>query len=241
MSRLKALLIILTLVCFARCKESTDSLHGDPDNGGLFLPDGFEALVVADSTGPARHLAVNENGDIYVKMRFSRGKGAKGNVALRDTTHDGKADMIERFGDYEDRGGYGTSMRIHRGYLYFSSARVVYRNKLTPGKLIPESEMETILTDDHPHAIHWHMTKPVAFDDQGNMFVPFGAPSNACQDLTLTPAGKPGFPGLNPCPELEKHGGIWRFDAGKTGTICFYYTPTFMRPGKAQFFHRRSS
>ncbi len=60
-----------------------------------FLPGGFEAVVVVDSLGPARHLAVNDNGDIYVKLRFSRtGKG--GNAALRDTTHDGKADIIKR-------------------------------------------------------------------------------------------------------------------------------------------------
>ena len=213
---LKVLFIVLTFWCFTRCKGPTELPPGDPCNGGLFLPDGFEALVVSDSIGPARHLAVNDNGDIYIKLRFSKG-GKGGNVALRDTTHDGKADIIKRFGEYEDRGGYGTSMRIHDGYLYFSSAKVVYRNKLTPGKLIPDSKIEVILTDDHAHGIHWHMTKPIAFDDQGNMFVPFGAPSNACQDMKLTPGGKPGFAGLNPCPELENHGGIWRFDAVKTG------------------------
>ena len=212
----KALFIILILLCFTACKTPTELPPGDPGNGGLFLPEGFEAVVVADSIGPARHLAVNDNGDIYVKLRFSRG-GKGGNAVLRDTTHDGKADIIKRFGDYKDDGGYETAMRIHDGYLYFSSTKAVYRNKLTPGKLIPESKMEVVLTDDHAHGVHWHMTKPVAFDDKGNMFVPFGAPSNACQDLKLTPAGRPGFAGLNPCPELELHGGIWRFDASKTG------------------------
>ncbi len=63
-----------------------------------------------------------------------------------------------------------------------------------PGKLIPESKIEVILTDDHAHGVHWHMTKPVAFDDKGNMFVPFGAPSNACQDLKLTRPGDPDLP-----------------------------------------------
>lgn len=211
----KLLFIALALLCCTQCGRPPELPPGDPGNGGLFLPDGFEAVVVADSVGPARHLAVNDNGDIYVKLRYSRGKG--GNAALRDTTHDGKADIIKGFGDYEDHGGYETAMRIHNGYLYFSSTKIVYRNKLTPGKLIPESKTEVILTDDHAHGVHWHMTKPVAFDDKGNMFVPFGAPSNACQDLKLTPAGRPGFAGLNPCPELENHGGIWRFDATKTG------------------------
>ena len=211
----KSQLFALLLLSFAGCNTPGDLPPGDPDNGGLFLPEGFEAVVVTDSIGPARHLAVNDNGDIYVKLRSSRGKG--GNAALRDTTRDGRADIIQRFGDYDDKGGYGTAMRIHDGYLYYSSAKVLYRNKLTPGKLIPESKTEVVLTDDHAHGLHWHMTKPVSFDDKGNMYVPFGAPSNACQDLKLTPGGRPGFAGLSPCPELELHGGIWRFDATKTG------------------------
>jgi len=189
---------------------------GDSDNGGLFLPGNFEALVVADSIGPARHIAVNNNGDIYVKLRFSK-MGEGGNVALRDSTNDGKADIIKRFGDYMDEGSLANGIEIHNRYLYFSSELVLYRNKLTPGKLIPDSKMEVVLTDDHEHGTHWHITKPVSFDNKGNMYVPFGAPSNACQDLNNTPGGIPGFPGLDPCPDLEKHGGIWKFDANKTG------------------------
>lgn len=41
------------------------------------------------------------------------------------------------------------------------------------------------------------------------MYVPFGAPSNACQE----PKRTPGASGLDPCPQLEDHAGIWRFDA----------------------------
>ena len=105
-----------------------------PDNGGLFLPGNFEAVVVADSIGPARHIAVNDNGDIYVKLRFSK-VGEGGNVALRDSTNDGKADIIKRFGDYDNKGSLANGMRIHNGYLYFSSELVLYRNKLTPGQI----------------------------------------------------------------------------------------------------------
>ncbi len=199
------------------CKQSEKLPEADPDNGGLFLPGNFEALVVADGIGRARHLAVNDNGDIYVKLSSSDSLQG-GNMALRDTNHDGRADIIERFGGEGDvRGFYGTGMTIHNGYLYYSSATELYRQKLTPGKLIPESERETVLTDDHAHGVHWHITKPVAFDKQGYMYVPFGAPSNACQELSATPNGAPEGVGLDPCPELEAHGGIWRFDATKTG------------------------
>ncbi len=209
-------ILLLTVLFFLGCKTKKELPPGDPDDGGLFLPGNFEAVVVAESVGPARHIAVNDNGDIYVKLRYSK-KGEKGNVALRDSTGDGKADIMERFGDYMNQGSLANGMRIHNGYLYFSSELVLYRTKLTPGKLIPDSKMEVVLTDDHEHGSHWHITKPVSFDNKGNMYVPFGTPSNSCQDLDNKPAGIPGVPGRDPCPELEQHGGIWKFDANKTG------------------------
>lgn len=213
----KLCLVALAIsIFFTQCKIPDTLPKGDADNGGLFLPDNFEALVVADSTGPARHLAVNDNGDIYVKLRYSK-KGEGGNIGLRDTNNDGKADSIVHFGDYFNEGSLANCMRIHKGYLYFASERVVYRNKLSPGKLVPETKMDTILTEDtEQRGSIWHITKPIAFDNDGHMYVPFGAPSNACQDLIMTPGGTPGFAGLNPCPELEHYGGIWQFDANKT-------------------------
>lgn len=213
---LKICWLTLFLFFFNHCNRVGKLPPGDKDNGGLFLPGGFEAVVVADSVGPARHLTVNDNGDIYVKLRYSK-KGEGGNLALRDSNKDGKADTIVQFGDYYNEGDLSNSMRIHDGYLYFASELVVYRNKLTPGKLVPESKIEIVLTDDHEEGSHWHITKPISFDDKGHMYIPFGAPSNACQDLIRTPGGTPGFAGLDPCPDLEKHGGVWQFDAHKTG------------------------
>ena len=48
------------------------------------------------------------------------------------------------------------------------------------------------------------------------MYVNVGAPSNACQ-ATGQADRKPEMPGQNPCPLLENHGGIWRFDENATG------------------------
>ncbi|MEX2512992.1 MAG: c-type cytochrome [Cyclobacteriaceae bacterium] len=200
---------VSTLLLCYHCTTKDPLPQADPDHGGLTLPEGFEALVVVDSTGRGRHLAVNHNGDIYVKLRYAEEGGS--NVALRDTTGDGRADIMAYFGDYQDEGSLANGMRIHNGYLYYSSARVVYRNKLVPGKLVPDSPMETVLTDDHEHGIHWHITKPMSFDQEGNMYVPFGSPSNACQDMENKPGGIPGSDGLDPCPELVEHGGIWKF------------------------------
>ena len=180
---------------------------GDPNNAGLYLPGGFEALVVVDSIkGRARHLTVNTNGDVYVKLRFPDSLG--GNAALRDTNGDGKADVVKTFDDYLDRSSLGTEMKIHNGYLYFSSVTRIFRQKLTD-ELVPDTPMELIVRDtQRPRQ---HDTKPIAFDKKGNLYTVFGAPSDACQVNDRSPMS----PGIFPCPLLEHRGGVWRFDANK--------------------------
>lgn len=209
-SRLTTVLLLFIAFAFPQCKNGLPS--GDADNGGLKLPDGFEAVVVVDSLrGQARHLAVNDNGNIYVKLMYP--VQGESNVALQ-VDGNGKMNVNKYFGKYDDW-GYGTAMRIYNGYLYFSSETVVYRCRLRSGTLLPDEKLEVVLTDDHPHGRHEHIAKPLAFDDKGNMYVPFGAPSDACQEMNRIP----GSPGRNPCPLLVDHGGIWRFDANKTGQV----------------------
>ncbi len=216
------IVIGLVFLSAVACKTKMKELQSDPRNGGLFLPDQFEALVVVDSIGSARHIAVNDNGDIYVKLTFNeKMNGRGGTVGLRDIDGDGKADSIAYFGDYTDVGNSAVGMTIHDGHLYTSTVVQVLRTKLTPGKLIPENKTDIMLTDLDPNVSHnWHTTKPVAFDKKGNMYVPFGTPTDAGQDITkYGPAGKPGGVGLDPVPDLENHGGIWRFDARRINQV----------------------
>ncbi len=175
----------------------------DADNGGIQLPEGFCALVVADDLGAARHLIAAPNGDLFVAIRNQREPGAI--VALRDTDGDGRADVQERFGD-----DGGTSIRLHKGYLYVGRTSAIVRYPMTPGKLVPDGPAEVLVTLPVQRA---HAAKGFAFDGKGSMFVNVGAPSNACQD----PDRKEGVPGQDPCPLLEKHGGIWRYDEAKPG------------------------
>jgi len=215
----KVFMALLLLLTFVQCATEKEKLlpPADDANGGLYLPGGFEALTVVDSIGRTRHLTVSDNGDIYAQL--SNSENGNGTIALRDNDRDGKADSIVHFGDYIDKGRSATGITIHNGYLYVSTKRNIYRNKLKQGELIPTSKTEVVLTDMDPNVgRHWHTTKPVAFDDKGNMYVPFGSPSDACQDMEkYGPVGIPGGKGIDPCPELENHAGIWRFDADKIG------------------------
>ena len=182
------------------------------ENGGLFLPEGFEAEALVNRLdGQVRHIAVNDNGDVYVKLREAHED--YGNAVLRDTDGDGRSDDIKFFGKYPIYGRYGTAMRIHKGYLYFSSQKTVYRQKLGSGEMVPESELEEIVIDPNEPPAREHVGKPIAFDNEGHLFVPFGAPSNACQD----PKRTPGQPGVDPCHQLDTYGGVWRFDAETPG------------------------
>jgi glucose/arabinose dehydrogenase len=197
--------LLLTACLLAGCSgEKTQQIKfdADPENAGISLPEGFGAIVVADNLGRARHLAVHENGNIYVMLQ--RYENNFGMVALKDTTNDGRADRIEYFGDFT-----GTGIGIHKGHLYFSSDTAVMRYKLNGSALLPEGDPEIIAMGFIPE--RQHGAKPFSFDEKGNMFVTVGAPSNNCQERDRTP----GSPGMDPCPLLELYAGIWKFSDSK--------------------------
>ncbi|HSC46479.1 MAG TPA: PQQ-dependent sugar dehydrogenase, partial [Gammaproteobacteria bacterium] len=178
----------------------------DADVGGINLPPGFCATVFADKLGKARHLVVGADGTVYVALE-ERAHGG-GIVALRDADGDGHADQLKYFGD-----SGGTGIALYAGYLYFATDTEVLRYRLAPGQLAPSAPPESVVRgfpDQNQHA-----AKSIAIDADGSLYVNVGAPSNACQQADRAA----GSPGLRPCPLLARHGGIWRFDAGRPGQV----------------------
>lgn len=188
------------MVLLGACQMNTKKASEQGDNAGLKLPEGFRASIFADNVGNARHLDVNSNGDVYVSL--SRVKYGGGIVCLRDENKDGIADVVKYHGKYD-----GTGIKLHQGYLYFGADTAVVRFKLNEGELLPSETAELIATGFDKQT--QHETKPITFDQNGNMYVTVGAPSNACQEQDRTK----GSPGIDPCPLLEFHAGIWRFKA----------------------------
>jgi len=174
-------------------------------NGGVSVPDGFCARVFARNVGDLRHLAVGPHGTVYAALSSDR--NGDGIAVLKDTNGDGKADSVR----YAGGRVAGTGIRVHDGYLYFGENDRIVRFRIDPKTDMPSGKEEVVvggLPEQHEHA-----AKSFAFDGDGHLYVNVGAPSNACQKEDRVPHS----PGLDPCPLLEKHGGVWRFDADKTG------------------------
>jgi glucose/arabinose dehydrogenase len=185
---------------------------------GITVPAGFCATVFADSIGHARHLAVADNGTVYVNtwsgVYYGNDRPHAGGflVALRDTTGDGRADVVARFGDSVQSGGKGgTGIALYRGALYAEANDKILRYPLAAGGMAPAGAPAVVvdrlpLTGDHP-------AHPFAIDSSGGLFVNSGTATNACQVKNRIPLS----PGHRPCTELAVRGGIWRYDATRTG------------------------
>ncbi len=205
---LRSLAVMAMVSCFLNstasdsAKVQLSKAEPDPDNGGLKLSKGFGAITLISELGRNRHLVINTNGDIYVRM--ARLRDGKGIVVLHENAN-GKAEVVKSFGNF-----FGTGVAIKNGYLYASSDSSVFRFKL--------NEKNEVMNPDAPEMIvtglmskRSHQTKSIAIDNAGNLYVNIGAPSNSCQEEDRAPGSK----GKDPCPILDSAAAIWQFKADK--------------------------
>jgi glucose/arabinose dehydrogenase len=188
------------------------------DDSGLTLPAGFCATIFADEIGHARHLVVAPNGVVYVNtwsgVYYGNDTPHAGGflVALKDRAGRGKADINQRFGETVQSGGAGgTGIDFYHGALYAEINDKIVRYILPAGSIVPPDPPQPIVTGlplggDHP--MH-----PFAIDPAGTMYVDMGTATNSCQPQNRSLES----PGTVPCTELVTRGGIWRYDANKTG------------------------
>ncbi|THU40501.1 sorbosone dehydrogenase [Niastella caeni] len=209
---MKKILILAYTVAIAATAFASDTTRvkssstgvATRDEAPITLPQGFKSVVVTSGLGKARHIVVAANGDVFVKLE--KLKEGKGIMRLHDANGDGKADEITGFGNY-----VGTGITIKNGYLYASSNDDVYRYKINEKTgtvdIASEEKIVTGLVNKNQHN-----SKSLALDNEGNIYVNIGAPSNCCQVQDRVK----GSPGQDPCPILEQAGGIWQFKADKT-------------------------
>ncbi|MDJ1499919.1 PQQ-dependent sugar dehydrogenase [Xanthocytophaga agilis] len=206
MFRACALVLAVSVFSGFRDNGKNDGLPGKEKlvmqkETGLKIPAGFDATIVAENLGTARHLVVTPKGKVYVKL--AKLKDGKGIAMLEDTNGDGKVDQQKFFGDF-----VGTGIAIKGNYLYASSNEEVFRYTLNAnGEVTNPDKPEKIVTGLINR--HQHESKSIVLDNNGNLYVNIGAYSNACQEKDRTKGSK----GMTPCPILDSAGGIWQFKA----------------------------
>ncbi|MGQ0561637.1 MAG: PQQ-dependent sugar dehydrogenase [Gemmatimonadota bacterium] len=162
----------------------------DSGNSGLTLPEGFCARVFADQVGSARHIAVASNGDVYVALEGGDG----GVLALRDTSGDGRADVLVKT---SLEGGSGIALRGDS--LYFSTPSAVLRFRIDSADFGALGRPDTIVRGMPAGG---HSSRSLALGDSSGLFVSIGSAGNVCG-------------GENPCRELSERAAIWKFTTSK--------------------------
>lgn len=140
---------------------------------------------------------VTPQNDIYV--RLARPVNGKGTLLLHQTGN--KADVVYGLGKQT-----GTGICLGNGWLYVASNTEVYRYKLdAKNRVLDTASPERIVTGLVDRG--QHETKSLTMDNEGNLYVTIGAPSNSCQEKDR----QTGSMGIKGCPLLATAGGVWKF------------------------------
>ena len=121
-------------------------------NADITTPAGFCATVFADSIPHGRDVIVAPNGDVYVTLEgmtpgpdqrisgVATPEPSASFAALRDTNHDGRADIIKRVGSLGN-----TGIGIANGYLYVDEGARVVRYARADTALVPSGKAEVVV------------------------------------------------------------------------------------------------
>lgn len=207
--RNRSILLFAGATLLAGCaplEEPVAAADDDISTTELQLPPGFDAMVVFEGTGESREIYVREDGDIFVSLAGL--SDAPHILGLRDKDGDYVIDTVEKFYHLTTPDSQRlpqVHIEYFNEYLYAVENERLVRMHMPPGQLAPDGEVEVIV-DRIPYQ-RSHRGRTLSIDDDGWVYVNIGAPSNVCQAKSRTK----GSPGLDPCPQLEQHAGIWRW------------------------------
>ena len=136
------------------------------------LPDGFSIAIYAEGVPNARQMALTPGGTLFVGSR----RGGKVHAVV---DHDGdmKADQVLVIAQNLTM---PSGLAYHNGALYVAAVDTVLRYDDIEARLENPPEPVVVVPDLPSDRMHgW---KFIAFGPDGKLFVPVGAPCNACEN-----------------------------------------------------------
>ena len=100
-----SMIMAMGLLSFKLIKNDNSVKSHETVSAGLTLPEGFQAAIIADDLGSARHLVATPQGDIYIHL--ARAKNGKGILVFH--VDGDKATLKSSFADF---GGTGIAIKM---------------------------------------------------------------------------------------------------------------------------------
>ncbi|HEY5346901.1 MAG TPA: PQQ-dependent sugar dehydrogenase [Rhizomicrobium sp.] len=140
-----------------------------PSGAALEVPKGFSVSVFADHLSNARWMALAPNGDVFLAE-----PGAGKITLLRDSKGAGHADLVTTFASGFDK---PHGLAFHDGALYVADMKAVWRIPYKDGATTGGKPVQiTKAADLRPKGNH--VTRDIAFDSKGNIYLGFGSRDN---------------------------------------------------------------
>jgi glucose/arabinose dehydrogenase len=156
----------------------------------LYLPDGFGIVPAAQGLKRVRFMAQSPDGRIFVTDMYNLADNTKGVVYILDefdpaSRHFKKVTPYLKalrnpnsIGFYTDKRGVD--------WFYLALTDRLLRYKYVAGESAPGSEPEVLATFpdyglDYKYG-GWHLTRTIAFDNRGKLYVSVGSSCNACEE-----------------------------------------------------------
>ncbi len=135
------------------------------------LPEGYKIDLYATDIENARSMSISPSGTLFVG---TRGDGRV--YAIQDTNGDNKADKTYTL---MEEGNMPNGVAFKDGDLYVAEVNRILKFEDIESKLDNPGE-PIVIYDEYPTESH-HGWKYIAFGPDGKLYVPVGAPCNACE------------------------------------------------------------
>ncbi len=168
--------IVLVVLCLFQALTAGDAACAQPPadlTNSIKLPPGFRISIFASGMDGPRQMTMSPDGTLFVGTKINK----NGKVyALRDTNKDGVADQLMTMASNLD---CPNGVAFNNGSLYVAEINRILRYDNIE-KLLPKIPAPSVVTDQFPPDRH-HGWKYIRFGPDDKLYVPVGAPCNACE------------------------------------------------------------